>query len=1030
VRTIWIVVLALIATLTTISGRAADEFLSISGDQFTYKGNVVKLKGTAYYPKGYYWKNMWNSWPWPQMQREIPLIADLGCNIVRILVPYDAQNVDNLDNLDMLIRLIGEWGMKVDLTLFDWRTVYPDPDTEPADYNAEIAYLDRFVEHFKNNKTIAFWSLKNEPDVCPSYPCSWESDINTRNRIMNWYLRMRNRIRTKDTTHPVFMGIWIAQHLDDTFVDRVTDPANPTTRTVCEVMDVAAFHSYTNNLLSEINFAKSLCAGKPVFVEEYGWPSHPSPYQWPDGHWQYDFTEADQNSRITNGLTAIQNTAIAGGSVWIAVDNMAYTYTSNTDFNNFYGLYRYDYTLKPAGITYKNTMANIQMFDYDGAPSETGPGLILATVTDAATGQPLAGAVVTTTGGGYSSTSSDNGSCAVEVMSGRYDVSASKPGWQTLTLANKPVTKNGTTNLSFALAANPNTWHIIEGPRVKSCGRDSVVIYFRTIESCNGRVDYGLAPNNYTWTVSDTAATEHSFTLTGLMAGTTYYYRVVASGPGRSDYAVERSFRIPTDATAFAQGSWDDPNLFGDMSPWVNCGATPLSLSVEHGPGWGGMIAASRGHYFLALESFGEAKNACAYQRVSVIPGNSYTITADVRTYQASGTNICRNRIGVDTTGGTDPTSANVTWSALTSSTNGWTTLTLTGIASATGIITIFLDAQQSAPTAHNINCFDAVTISISRVTGLTITPGPFRNTLTWTNPNEPHLKGVRIVRKLGSNPADYNDGTVVMDRPAIPGAVDSFVDTGLPSVGNIGWYYGVYTYAEGPVYSTRRAGNAMPTWYVGGVMYEDTNPLITYSGNWIFANDSQATNGSFYYTYTKDDTVTFHFTGPWLELHTIGYKNRGISEIRVDGKLIDMFDGYYYLSTQAVVYGYVMGYSGFSDGPHTLTCRVTGTKNYAASFPYYVLVIDAFRAPGAFAGYTTLSAAKEAPDGTIVALENQIVSAVFDNAFYIENGDRTAGIKVVSATSVNVGQRVNVIGPISTVEGERQINATGITPL
>jgi len=212
--------------------------------------------------------------------------------------------------------------------------------------------------------------------------------------------------------------------------------------------------------------------------------------------------------------------------------------------------------------------------------------------------------------------------------------------------------------------------------------------------------------------------------------------------------------------------------------------------------------------------------------------------------------------------------------------------------------------------------------------------------------------------------------------------------------------------------------------------MYEDNNPLLQYAGSWISANDANATGGSYRYTYTKDDTVTFHVTGPWFELHTIGYKNRGISEVKVDGKLIDMFDGYYYLSTQPVVYNYAVGYSGLADGPHTLTYRVTGKKNYAATSPYYVLLVDAFRAPGAFAGYMTMAAAKASPDGTVAALEKKVVTAVFEGAFYIEEEDRSGGIKVMSGAEVSVGQQVNVIGQIVTVDGERQINATGVTPL
>lgn len=88
--------------------------------------------------------------------------------------------------------------------------------------------------------------------------------------------------------------------------------------------------------------------------------------------------------------------------------------------------------------------------------------------------------------------------------------------------------------------------------------------------------------------------------------------------------------------------------------------------------------------------------------------------------------------------------------------------------------------------------------------------------------------------------------------------------------------------------------------------------------------------------------------------------------------------------------------------------------------------IFDDFALTGPAASSMTLSAAKAKQDGFTVYLSGKIVSAEYNGFFYIEEPDRTSGIKVIGQASV--GSVVTVNGTIGTVQGERTITAAGVT--
>lgn len=77
-----------------------------------------------------------------------------------------------------------------------------------------------------------------------------------------------------------------------------------------------------------------------------------------------------------------------------------------------------------------------------------------------------------------------------------------------------------------------------------------------------------------------------------------------------------------------------------------------------------------------------------------------------------------------------------------------------------------------------------------------------------------------------------------------------------------------------------------------------------------------------------------------------------------------------------------------------------------------------------------TVAAARALADGSAVLLSDKKVSAAFADCFFIEDDDRTAGIRVnLPGVSFALAQRVNVSGVLETISGERRIGNAVATP-
>ena len=364
----------LVAALVLVAlgaGCYGSDFVGIQGDQFVFRGQVVKLKGTNYYPRDHMWAGLWDGWDWSEMVVEAGMVRDLGMNCVRILVPYSKGGwnganppEDRLQKLEALVNLFGDNGVRSCITLFDWETSFPAMGTSKE--QDHLKYLSAIVNRLNDNEYVFMWDVKNEPD----HPSNigdhdnWDDDQAQRDKIVSWLHRMCDAVRAIDSNHPVSAGLRWWQNLDD----------------VVGFVDIAIFHSYWPNVTQEITDARLYMGAnqKPILCEEFGWPTNP----WPcnrDGQEIWDYNETQQLSLYTNHLTTFTAQNTAGCVQWMTFDSKDYTSNPDESFEQYFGLWHHDYSLKPAGAYYRDHFP-VTRFPARDAPPDPVSGFAVSPV--------------------------------------------------------------------------------------------------------------------------------------------------------------------------------------------------------------------------------------------------------------------------------------------------------------------------------------------------------------------------------------------------------------------------------------------------------------------------------------------------------------------------------------------------------------------------------------------------------------------------------------------------------------------------
>lgn len=275
---------------------------------------------------------------------------------------------------------------------------------------------------------------------------------------------------------------------------------------------------------------------------------------------------------------------------------------------------------------------------------------------------------------------------------------------------------------SAGSAAQPAV-RIPSDPYVPQVGRttNQFRVTWTTDVPSDSKVEYAAEHPPYTAALIDPAmALNHSVTLTELQAHTMYHFRVTSTTTNRRP-AVSRDFVICTRPAA--------TNLLVNPSFEDGTGASPRSTI----PGWtktgGADIRTSDGSWFWSLKPTngtwllqgtvnGSASDANVYQRVSgVTPGGEYTFSAWVMTamrennawkydvWNSQG-RLIYMRLGIDPTGGTNPTNATVQWTPRMYSHRHYTQLARTAVAQNTNL-TVFISMKGDGGEWHNYGVDD-----------------------------------------------------------------------------------------------------------------------------------------------------------------------------------------------------------------------------------------------------------------------------------------------------------------------------------
>lgn len=248
--------------------RAAEgRWVTVQDGRLVYNGAPVRLKGVSFYPSRQPWVYFWQRWDGSSTRADLSRLADFGGNTVRVLLPYRADQgiIEDsgavkpvmIDRLRQLAQMAGELHLKLILTLFDW---YDDtPAVTDPRWQGNLAYLQSLTAAFAADDRVLGWDLHNEPDLYASW-------TDHQPAALDWLLRVGAELHRRAPQQLVTVGVAQAAALWQ---------ADAQGRTLLDVADFAAFHSYDGGAISGEIAAIRAHTRKPVVLEETGWPTGP-----------------------------------------------------------------------------------------------------------------------------------------------------------------------------------------------------------------------------------------------------------------------------------------------------------------------------------------------------------------------------------------------------------------------------------------------------------------------------------------------------------------------------------------------------------------------------------------------------------------------------------------------------------------------------------------------------------------------------------------------------------------------------------
>lgn len=329
---------------------ATGAYVGISGDQFVYAGQKIKIKGTNYWLSTSPFQRTWADWDGYQIMAELEKAKEMGVNAIRIGIPYDAQDtIDRVwsdeekmtkvspwirDMMTQLLQIASIYGMKVIFVLFEWYDGHPEPGSK--DFATNTTYLQGIIAPYANDDRVLAWDIHNEPDFYPEWKAGKQDEV------IRWLKNMAATVRSLDSRHPITVGVGDYRDLWYPAADGTT---------IMSFVDFVAFHTYDAGALSgQISAIKSRTT-MPILLEEMGWPTS-SGEEAPTPNAVYD--EPTQTFLYTSMLNDAKGANIAGVMQWTLYDFTVKFINLVPGRERFFGLVKSDGTFKPAAQVFKN----------------------------------------------------------------------------------------------------------------------------------------------------------------------------------------------------------------------------------------------------------------------------------------------------------------------------------------------------------------------------------------------------------------------------------------------------------------------------------------------------------------------------------------------------------------------------------------------------------------------------------------------------------------------------------------------------
>ncbi|MDO8587803.1 MAG: carbohydrate-binding protein [Armatimonadota bacterium] len=320
-----------------------------------------------------------------------------------------------------------------------------------------------------------------------------------------------------------------------------------------------------------------------------------------------------------------------------------------------------------------------------------------------------------------------------------------------------------------------------------------------------------------------------STTHTGLTNNTTYYYSAYAHDEVPNYSVAAQALATPTGAGTISNSTFDADANGWTVTLWKN-GESYGAMGWTSGAGNpGGAVRASG---VGATDSYDKCtrEGADMTKTISTVNRSGISVAYDLRVntlggdYTGAGTGGCAVDHGLvdeqltvyySTNGGTNWTEVESLQRAAllaTYQSYGRRTIDLTSVTACNNNANFALKFRWQVNTSADLCDLDNITVTGTgsdttppgNVTGFSATPGNHQNSLSWTNPTDPDLTGVKIVFKTTGYPTGPTDGTQCYDAMGT-----STTHTGLTN--GVTYYYKAYAHDAGPNYASGAQASGTP---------------------------------------------------------------------------------------------------------------------------------------------------------------------------------------------------------------------------